>query len=139
MSPQQIADIQSSFGQLAPHAEQVASRFYSRLFETAPEVRPLFKGNIAEQGQKLMATLGVIVTGLNDLQTLLPVAADLAKRHVGYGVEPNHYAKVGAALIDTLERELGSALFTSDVRDAWASAYHTLAQAMIAAAYPEPR
>ena len=35
-----------------------------------------------EQGRKLMATLAVVVNGLGNLETILPAASALAKRHV---------------------------------------------------------
>ena len=66
--------------------------FYGRLFEIAPEVKPLFKGDMAEQGRKLMATLAVVVGALHNLPTILPAASTLAKKHVDYGVKPSHYA-----------------------------------------------
>ena len=48
----------------------------------------------------------------------------LGRRHAGYGVRPEHYDTVGAALLWTLEQGLGDA-FTDDVRAAWAEAYGT--------------
>lgn len=135
MTPQQIANIQSSFGTIAGDPERIAAKFYARLFDIAPAVRPLFKSDLTEQGRKLMATLSVVVSGLNDMESLLPVAADLAKRHVSYGVRPEHYDQVGAALIDTLAVELGPT-FAPEVEEAWVTAYGALSQAMIAAAYP---
>jgi nitric oxide dioxygenase len=82
-----------------------------------------------------MATLGVVVNGLRDLDKIVPVAQQLAVKHVDYGVKPEDYDKVGASLLRTLEKGLGDA-FTPDVKDAWTGAYTTLAGAMIAAAYP---
>ena len=138
MTPMQIALVQSSFEKVAPIASDAAALFYRRLFETAPEVRPLFKNDIDEQGRKLMATLGVVVRNLDQLDAILPAAAALARRHVDYGVRPEHYAPVGAALLWTLEQGLG-AQFTPDVAEAWAAAYATLSAAMIEAAYPLAR
>jgi hemoglobin-like flavoprotein len=135
MTPEQIADIQSSFAKVAPIAPAAAALFYDRLFTIAPEVKPLFKGDIAEQGNKLMATLAAVVNGLRTLDIVVPVAQALAVRHVAYGVKPEHYAPVGAALIWTLEQGL-KADFTPKVREAWVAAYNTLSSAMIAAAYP---
>jgi nitric oxide dioxygenase len=57
----------------------------------------------------------------------------LARRHVEYGVEETHYAKVGEALLWTLEQGLGES-FTGEVREAWASAYGLLSRTMIEAA-----
>jgi hypothetical protein len=34
-------------------------------FETAPEVKPLFRGDMTKQGRKLMATLALVVNGLS--------------------------------------------------------------------------
>ena len=58
----------------------------------------------------------------------------------GYGVRPEHYDTVAAALIWTLEKGLGEA-FTPEVKDAWVAVYTLLAQTMKDAAAsikPEP-
>ncbi|MEO0680652.1 MAG: globin family protein [Pseudomonadota bacterium] len=135
MNDDEITLIQDSFAQVVPIKAQAAELFYGRLFEIAPEVKPLFSGDMAVQGDKLMTTLGVVVSGLRDLPALLPVAAALAGRHVDYGVKADHYAPVGAALLWTLGQGLGEA-FTPEVEAAWTDAYGTLSAAMIAAAYP---
>jgi hypothetical protein len=85
MTPAQIELIQQSFARLAPISDKAAALFYDRLFETAPEVKPLFRGDMTKQGRKLMATLALVVNGLNKLDAILPAASVLAKRHVGYG------------------------------------------------------
>lgn len=136
MTPQQVALVQASFAKVAPIAEQAAALFYGRLFETAPETRALFHGDMTIQGRKLMGAITTVVTNLDDLGAVVPVAQELARRHVGYGVRPEHYAPVGAALLWTLEQGLGGD-FTPDVGAAWAAAYGALSGAMIAAAYPE--
>jgi nitric oxide dioxygenase len=137
MTPAQVKLVQDSFASVAPIAEQAAALFYGRLFEIAPEVKPLFKGDITEQGRKLMATLAVVVNGLSNLQSILPAASALAKRHVAYGVEPGHYAPVGEALLWTLERGLGQG-WTQELAAAWAAAYTTLSQFMVGEAYGRP-
>lgn len=133
MTPDQIASVRDSFGKVAPIADQAAALFYGRLFEIAPETRALFKSDMAEQGRKLMATLAVVVRGLDDLPALMPAVSKLAERHAGYGVGAAHYAPVGAALLWTLEQGLGEG-FTPAVKDAWTTAYGTLSGAMIVAA-----
>jgi hemoglobin-like flavoprotein len=108
MTPVQVKLVQDSFAQVAPISEQAAALFYGRLFEIAPEVKPLFKRDMTEQGRKLMATLAVVVNGLSNLDAILPTASALAKNHIAYGVTPGHYAPVGEALLWTLERGLGT-------------------------------
>ncbi len=136
MTPHQIRLVQESFAEVEPIAATAASIFYARLFEIAPEVEPLFSGDMEAQGHSLMTTLAVVVKGLDDLDSLLPVAANLADRHVGYGVVPEHYPIVGAALLDTLATGLGDA-FDAETKEAWATAYGTLSGAMVSHAYPE--
>ncbi|HVZ53248.1 MAG TPA: globin family protein [Pseudolabrys sp.] len=134
MTPDQVTLVQNSFSQVRPISEQAAALFYGRLFEIAPATQPLFSGDMKEQGRKLMMTLGVVVNGLSDLEKILPAASALAKKHVDYGVKPDDYTPVGAALLWTLEQGLGEQ-WNDDLAAAWTSAYTTLADFMIAEAY----
>ncbi len=134
MTPQQVTLIQTSWAAVLPIQDTAAGLFYQRLFVLDPSVRPMFKGDLAGQGKKLMQALGFIVNSLTRLDELVPVAQDMARRHVGYGVQAEHYDTVGTALLWTLEQGLGSA-FTDETRDAWATAYGTLAGVMKEAAY----
>lgn len=136
MTPDQVKLVQDSFAKVAPIAPQAATLFYDRLFEVAPSVRSLFPDDITEQKKKLMATLAVVVNGLDKLDTILPAASALAKRHVSYGARPEHYPVVGGALLWTLEKGLGDH-WTKDVADAWTQAYTTLSGFMISEAYPQ--
>ena len=129
MTPQQKSLVQSTFAQVAPIAETAAALFYNRLFELDPALRPLFSGDMQEQGRKLMQTLAVAVAGLDDLELLVPAVRALGKRHVGYGVRHEHYVTVADALIWTLATGLGDA-FTPEVHDAWATVYWLLADTM---------
>jgi nitric oxide dioxygenase len=132
MTPEEISLVRATFAQVVPIRTQAAALFYERLFEIAPQVKPLFKGDMQAQGAMLMSAIALVVHGLDRLEAILPQVELLARRHVGYGVEESHYAVVGDALLWTLEKGLGAA-FTPEVRAAWASAYGLLAGAMIEA------
>jgi nitric oxide dioxygenase len=138
MTLEQVAVVQVSFAKVAPIADRVAVMFYDRLFEIAPQVKAMFPADMAEQRQKLMATLAVVVNGLSNLESVLPAASALAKRHVAYGAKPEHYPVVGSALLWTLERGLGDA-WTKEVADAWTAAYGALSGYMIEQAYGRPQ
>lgn len=137
MTPTQKQLVQKTFGMVAPQAEAAAALFYARLFELDPSLRPLFKGEITEQGRKLMAMIATAVNGLDRPDHLLPAVRNLGVRHAGYGVTDAHYDTVGAALLWTLEHGLG-AEFTSDVKEAWTVVYRLLATTMKAAAAELP-
>lgn len=124
---------QDSFELVAPISDQAAALFYERLFELDPELRRMFPEELDDQGRKLMQMLAGAVKGLDRIEQLIPVLQQLAVRHVGYGVQTEHYETVGDALIWTLEQGLGDA-FTDEVRDAWIQVYTLVSGVMIEAA-----
>lgn len=134
MTPEQIALIQASWAKVVPIQGAAAEIFYNKLFELDPTVKPLFKGDMREQGRKLMMSLNVVVNGITNLGALVSSIQEMGKRHVAYGVEARHYDTVGAAILWTLEQGLG-ADFTPDTKAAWTEAYATLATVMKEAAY----
>ncbi|HEY4172688.1 MAG TPA: globin family protein [Rhodopila sp.] len=103
--------------------------FYDRLFVLDLALKPLFKGDLAEQGRKLMTMIGTAVANLNRLEVIVPAVQDLGRRHAGYGVQLAHYDSVAAALLWTLGQGLGDA-FTAPVQAAWTEAYTILATVM---------
>ncbi len=133
MTAEQKLLVQTTFAKVVPIADTAAALFYGRLFEIDPALRPLFKGDLVEQGRKLMRMIGVAVNGLDRLDQIVPAVQQLGVRHVAYGVKDEHYATVAVALLWTLEQGLG-ADFTPEVRSAWTAAYTLLAETMKTAA-----
>ena len=132
MQRKTIDDVQSSWKMVEGIAPQAAALFYANLFEADPALKPLFKGDMTQQGQKLMQMIGAAVGKLDALDTLLPVLQTLARRHVGYGVKDAHYDTVGGALLKTLDQGLGPA-FTPQVSAAWSEVYGVMAGVMTSA------
>ena len=114
-------------------ADKAAELFYGKLFELDPNLKPLFKGDMQEQGKKLMTMITVAVNGLNDLEKIVSAVKALGVRHVGYGVKDSHYDTVGSALIWTLGKGLGEE-FTDALKAAWIKVYTLLATTMKEAA-----
>ena len=133
MTPAQKALVQTTFAKVVPIADTAASLFYGRLFEIDPSLRPLFTGDLTEQGKKLMRMIGMAVAGLDRLDQLVPVVQQLGVRHVQYGVKDADYDTVAEALLWTLDRGLGPD-FTPEVKEAWTVVYVVLANTMKQAA-----
>lgn len=130
MTPRQQTLVAESWTQVGPIADQAATIFYARLFELDPSLRPMFAHtDMAAQRKNLVQTLTVVVKSIDRLDTIVPAVEALGRRHVAYGVKPQHFATVGQALLDTLAVGLGGA-FTPEVRRAWAMAYGILAGVM---------
>ena len=133
MTPECIRTVQSTWVRLLPIKDLAAQVFYERLFELDPSLRALFRGDMREQGEKVMQVLDAAVNGLSRLERITAAIQDLGRRHPNYGVEDHHYDTVGAALLWTLGKTLG-AEFTPEVKDAWAKVYGVLATTMREAA-----
>lgn len=134
MNQEKIELVRSSWQQVLPIKETAAQLFYGKLFELDPALRGMFKGDMAEQGQKLMAMINTAVNSLGNLGPIIGAIEEMARRHVHYGVKEAHYDTVGSALIWTLGKGLGDA-FTPAVKDAWVETYTILSSTMKQAAY----
>jgi hemoglobin-like flavoprotein len=133
MTPTEQQLIRSSWSGVEPIADQAAQIFYGRLFELDPSTQDLFRHTDMEKQRKLLVqTLAVVVANIGRLDQVIPAVQALGRRHAGYGVEVEHYATVGAALIWTLEQGLGDA-FTDATRLAWVDAYRRLSSTMMEA------
>ena len=136
MTPEQIELVKSTWSSVEKISDAAAEMFYGKLFELDPELKQLFKGDMAEQGKKLMQMIGVAVANLHQLDQVLVPVQELGKRHVDYKVQAKDYDTVAEALLWTLEKGLGDA-WTDDTKAAWTETYVTLATVMKPAAAEE--
>lgn len=138
MNHDTITLVQKSLKHVVPVADQIGVTFYDRLFETHPEVRPMFSEDIRPQAKKLVQMLAMVVNGLHRLPAIRSEVEELARRHRNYGVVDAHYPIVGEVLIWTLEHHLGDA-FTPQIKRAWLAAYRMLSDVMMDAMHEPPR
>lgn len=138
MTPEKVKLVQDSFEKVVPIASTAADIFYARLFEVAPEVRPMFSADMTKQKEQLMATLATAVQNLHQTETIVPVLQKLGRDHVGYGVKDEHYDTVGGALLFTLEKGLGDD-WNDELKGAWAETYGLVASVMKEAAAEVPK
>lgn len=127
MTPEIIDLVQQNFNKIKSMKAEVGAIFYKNLFEIAPELRPLFKADIGDQGTKLMEVLALALGMLRQPQRLNEALVQLGQRHAKYGVHKGHFAPVGQALILTLEQSLGED-FTPQAKEAWVAVYRSLEQ-----------
>ena len=133
VTPAEVNLVKLTWSRVVPIKEAAASLFYGRLFELDPSLKPLFKGDLTEQGAKLMATLNAVVGSLDKLDDVVPVAQALAVRHVGYGVKPEHYDAMGECLLSALAETAGR-LWDTETEQVWREAYQMIADMMLAGA-----
>lgn len=130
MTPDQIHLLRRSFAKLEPHSTIAALAFYRRLFELAPQVRPLFKKDIESQSAKLMDMIALAVSLTDRPASMEGELRDLGARHVEYGTLDEHYPVVGGALLDMLAETLGDD-FTPATKAAWTEFYGMISRKMM--------
>jgi hemoglobin-like flavoprotein len=133
LTEDQVKLVKSNWSSVKKIKETAADLFYDKLFELDPKARELFKDDISIQKKALMATISFAVAMLNHPDKLVPAVQDLGVRHAKYGVTPDHYGTVGAALLWTLEQGLGDA-WTPEAKAAWTEVYGILSSTMIESA-----
>ncbi len=112
----------NSFTKIVPIIEETGEIFFSRLFEIAPYVRPLFKEDLKTLGRRFMLNLAMIVHNLDSIENITPMLQKLGRDHRAFGITEGHYDIAASALLWTLERCLGSEC-TDEVRNSWISLY----------------
>lgn len=133
LTEDQVKLVKSNWSSVKKIKETAADLFYYKLFELDPKARELFKDDISIQKKALMATISFAVAMLNHPDKLVPSVQDLGVRHAKYGVTPDHYGTVGAALLWTLEQGLADA-WTPEAKAAWTEVYGILSSTMIESA-----
>ena len=130
----EVETLEESFDLVAPQCDELVRRFYDRLFETAPEVKPLFERvDMDGQRQALLNMLVVLRESLRDLDDIVPDLEDLGERHVDYGAQAAHYPVVGEVLIGTMAEMAGDS-WKPEYTAAWQEAYGVVQGVMLAGA-----
>jgi hemoglobin-like flavoprotein len=132
--------LKESFNLVAPHKEAFARHFYSQLFEHYPQTRQLFpptEEGMRRQESSLIATLAVVVAGVERGENLTQVIRKLGERHHRYGAQAAHYPLVGQLLLQTFQDLLGDN-FTPQMKEAWSKAYEIISAEMLKGANQKP-
>ncbi|MDH5409462.1 MAG: globin domain-containing protein [Gammaproteobacteria bacterium] len=123
--------IEKNFAELAPHANDLVARFYDRLFERYPAVKPLFKDSqISEQQKKLVSALKLVVENLRRPTKLERVLKELGKKHQNYGAIDVHYDAVAKTLLDVL-KEFSGKNWSGELYTAWFNALQSIKDIML--------
>ena len=130
----EVETLEESFDLVAPQGDELMVRFYDRLFEVAPAVKPLFANvDMERQRQALLNMLVVLRESLRDLEDIAPDLEDLGARHAEYGAQPEHYPVVGEVLLGAMAEVAGDA-WKPEYTAAWQEAYGVVQDVMLSGA-----
>lgn len=136
LTADQVRLVTESYALIGCSPRPYSEIFYHRLLLDHPFARALFPDDLRHQAFVFEKTIAILVREVGNIAGLRPTLADLARKHVGYGVKPYQYEAVGAVLIATFSEILGGR-FTPEIREAWETVYAETAGVMIAEAYPD--
>lgn len=122
--------VRDSFKSLEEYSESFWMLFYGRFFALDPAVRRLFPQGMHEQSRKLMDMLRVVVDAQDRFESVRPVLAELGRKHITYGAQPNHYETLRSALLWALGQALGEE-FGRETKAAWTTLLDAVATVML--------
>lgn len=99
MTPEAIHQIRTSYAEVAVRPRQLASRFYEELFTAAPNLRPLFPGDLTSLQGHFEAALALVIRNLDEVRALRESLRELGAQHVHWGARPEDYVSAREALI----------------------------------------
>lgn len=131
LSDDQLTLIRQSFDVVRHNLAPSSTFFYDDLFRRAPELRSLFRDDLAGQGMKFMSTLAVIVDNLHKPEALAERYQELGALHARLGITKKMFEPLGEALIATIKDTLGET-YTIEIEAAWRVAFADMAAALMA-------
>lgn len=132
MSPKTL--IETNLALVSEAAPDVVGRFYTKLFERHPDLKPLFgRRSAAAQEKMLLEAILAVVDHMEDATWLQETLRPMGAKHLGYGVRDEMYPLVADTLIATL-REISGRSWSDPLERAWAGALGAVAGEMIAGA-----
>lgn len=126
-----INALRESFELVAPRADQLAERFYEKLFEDYPDLLRYFTHtDFSEQRGKLIQSLVLVLKSLETPPALTKVLHQLGKQHGEMGIQEDDYPPVTSTLVSVLA-EFAGEQWTEELEETWSQALETVASIMI--------
>jgi adenylate cyclase len=116
--PSPFTAAQRTIGRLLDDPSAFAARFYANMFALRPELEKLFVNGTGAQGAMLSHMLRSVVSGLERRRHVTIGLQTMGRKHIGYGVEPDHYPTFKAAMLKTIGDVMGAGL-TREIEESW--------------------
>ncbi|WP_417383827.1 methyl-accepting chemotaxis protein [Gimesia sp.] len=134
-----VTALRESFELVAPRADQLAERFYEKLFEDYPDLLRYFTHtDFSEQRGKLIQALVLVLKSLENPPALTKILHQLGKEHGEMGVQKDDYPPVTDTLLDVLA-EFAGAQWSEELEETWRQALNAVATMMIEGAKDSSR
>ncbi|WP_417378927.1 methyl-accepting chemotaxis protein [Gimesia sp.] len=134
-----VTALRESFELVAPRADQLAERFYEKLFEDYPDLLRYFTHtDFSEQRGKLIQALVLVLKSLENPPALTKVLHQLGKEHGEMGIQEDDYPPVTDTLLRVLA-EFAEDQWSEELEEAWRQALEAVSKTMIEGAKDSSR
>ena len=133
LSQQTIDIVKSTVPVLEQHGKTITTVFYKNMFEAHPELLNIFNHANQSRGRQQTALANTVLAAakyIDNLEAIVPAVVQIAHKHRGLDVRPEHYPIVGHHLLGAIKEVLGDAA-TPEILNAWGEAYGVIADAFI--------
>lgn len=117
-------------------ADELAQEFYARLFVADPGLRELFPVEMTGQRSRFVQALVAVMQSVDEPERFDALLRALGRSHRRFHVEPQHYALVGTALLESL-RSRAADQWSIEFDQAWRDVYDSMATRMLSGAERE--
>ena len=129
MQKQSITLLQDSWKQISQNRDLVIEQFYNHLFQSSPEMRPMFNQDLNIPIRQFSGMLNITINGIEQIDLIKDSLSSLGAAHRKIGVTPEQIATMEEALIRTFQEELGTQ-FNDELESVWREAFNVLARNM---------
>ncbi|HCO23596.1 MAG: hypothetical protein CME31_08795 [Gimesia sp.] len=134
-----VTALRESFELVAPRADQLAERFYEKLFEDYPDLLRYFTHtDFSEQRGKLIQALVLVLKSLESPPALTKVLHQLGKEHGEMGIQDDDYPPVTDTLLRVLA-EFAEDQWSEELEETWRQALKAVSTTMIEGAQDSSR
>ncbi len=124
----QQAIVKQHIEQLKPKTNELSSSFYTHLFRINPSLTHIFNGGVTMLNRKFISMLSTFKS-VHDLQTIASALEGMAKRHIAYHAEAEHFAHFNQALLLALQ-DIEQENFTPALQQAWQTVFSEVSTIM---------
>lgn len=121
--------VREAWADVEPHVDELADWFAALLFSLAPDVRTLFPARVTEPARRLLRSLVLPMTTVDQPDALRTMLEPLVREHRALGLRAEQYEAVGVALIGAMRR-FGGRSWDEVTEHAWVRAFSLAAGPM---------
>jgi NAD(P)H-flavin reductase/hemoglobin-like flavoprotein len=128
--------LKESWSYVEEDADDLINHMYARLFLAEPGLRDLFPVDMANQRNRMVGALVAMIQTVDDPERFGALLKSIGRDHRKYHVQPEHFAAVGKALLQTMRAYVGPR-WSRQYEHAWRDAYEAVANQMLNTAIAE--